>query len=116
MNNIDKVIRYTNLFELYNSFLSSTQKEILSSYFLYNLSISEIAIDKEISRSAVEDALKKGMNKLDECEEKLHLLKRNEELILKLENIKKKALNLDEVNEIEEIEEIIRHGIWIVIR
>ncbi len=111
MNNIDKMIRYTNLFDLYNSFLSSTQNEVLSSYFLYNLSLSEIALNKNISRSAVEDALKKGMNKLDECEEKLHLLHRNEEVLSRLESIKKKALNLDEVKEIEDIEEIIHHGI-----
>ena len=66
MANIDETIRYVDLLSLYGNLLSKTQKEVLEDYFSYNLSISEIAENRRISRAAVEDAIKKGKRKLEQ--------------------------------------------------
>lgn len=62
------------LLDAYESLLSASQKETLSLYFRFNLSLSEIAEEKGISRAAIFDALKKGLAKLKKAEESLHLL------------------------------------------
>ena len=62
------------LLDAYESLLSASQKETLSLYFRFNLSLSEIAEEKGISRAAIFDALKKGLNKLKKAEASLHLV------------------------------------------
>ena len=111
MKELEKRIRYSKLFAIYNSLLSTTQKEIMEDYFNLDLSFSEIASNREVSKAAVEDAIKKAMNKLDEFEEKMHLLSRSESVNQKLESLKQKALNLQEIEEIEEIEKELEYGI-----
>lgn len=89
MEKLEKTIRYNDLLHIYGSLLSETQKEIATSYFEYDLSLSEIAEEKNISRAAVEDAIKKSMSKLDQLEDALHILKNNkdiEEIIKDLDN------------------------------
>ena len=112
MKELQKRIRYSKLFVIYNSLLSTTQKEIMEDYFNLDLSISEIASNRDTSRSAVEDAIKKAMNKLDEYEEKLKVLERNENIKEKIEILKQKALNSQEIEEINEIEKELDYGIW----
>ena len=65
MTELETTLKYNKLFDLYSSLLSETQKEILEQYFRYNLSLGEIAEERNVSRAAIEDALKKGMKKLD---------------------------------------------------
>lgn len=84
MEKIEKTVRYSTLLSIYGALLSDTQKEFSISYFQYDLSLSEIAENHKVSRSAVEDALKKSMKKLDEIENQLHIY----ENCLKLKNSK----------------------------
>ena len=84
MERIEKTIRYSALLSIYGALLSDTQKEFSVAYFQYDLSLSEIAENHKVSRSAVEDAIKKGMKKLDEIESELHIY----ENCLKLKNSK----------------------------
>ena len=72
---LDSFLKYAELLSIYQNLLSDTQREILGDYFFYNLSFSEIAENRNITRSAVEDAVKKGKKKLDDYEEKLCSLK-----------------------------------------
>ena len=76
MEKLEKTIRYTKLFNIYKSQLSSSQQEIINNYFFLDLSITEIANERGISRSAVEDALQKGISKLDELENEMHILEK----------------------------------------
>lgn len=69
-----------SLFELYGPLLSKTQKEIMEDYLSFDLSFSEISSNRSISRSAVEDALKKGEKKLHDYEEKLSFKKKSDAL------------------------------------
>lgn len=111
MEKLDKTLRYTELFNIYKSQLSATQQEIISNYFFLDLSLSEIASEKNISRSAVEDALRKGISKLDELEDELHFLEKSKKLQQKLDNLKKKALNSSEIEEIEDMKKELDYGI-----
>ena len=108
MTDIEQFERINSLLLSYGELLSESQKEVLSCYYSFNLSISEIAEERNVSRAAIEDALKKGVKKLEEYEV---ILKNNEkrEQILK---ITAKLKDKSEIREdIEEIERILIDGI-----
>ena len=104
MEKINKTIKYNKLFSSYRSLLSSTQQEILEAYFCFDLSISEIAENRSISRAAVEDALQKGCSKLEEYEASLHLVENKEEILKITAKLKENASNSEEIKNIEDIE------------
>ena len=107
MSDLDSVVRYSDLLSIYHSLLSPTQKDVLEDYYLFNLSISEIAENRKISRSAVEDAIKKGKQKLDQYEKELCSLT----ALKKIQAIKTMTDDKKITSEIDEVERIIKHGI-----
>ena len=108
MNNLTKTIRYNDLFNLYQELLTKTQKDILSDYLAYDLSLGEIAINRQVSRSAVEDALRKGLRKLDDFESCLHLLDKKNEILKNTAQIKLKNKDKETKDLVSNIERIIR--------
>ena len=102
MEVLEKRLYYLELLHLYGDLLSDTQKSVLSDYLEYDLSISEIAINREISRAAVEDALKKAMAKLDKFEENMKLFSKKEKISRNIGILKEKYGESDEIKEIEE--------------
>lgn len=111
MEKFERTIRYINLFRIYKELLTYTQQEIVGDYLLVDLSISEIANEREISRSAVEDAISKACKKMDDFEDKLHLLEKKEKISKITANLKNKSLNCSEIQEIEKIEKELDYGI-----
>ena len=105
MDKLDKTLYITSLLIIYMSQLSKTQQEIMSDYYLYDLSITEIAENRNISRAAVDDALSKGKNKLEELEKDLKIFQVREDVLKGLASLKSRAINMKEVKEIEEIEQ-----------
>lgn len=75
------------LLDAYESLLSSSQQETLRLYFRFNLSLSEIAEEKGVSRAAVADALKKGVQKLHYYENCLGLAKKSRAALEAIEKI-----------------------------
>lgn len=65
-------LNYLRLLDLYGALLTVAQREICEKYYLYDLSLAEIAEEKGISKQAVSEALKKSRELLDFYEEKLH--------------------------------------------
>jgi len=104
MEKITKTLRYNKLLEIYKDLLTHTQVDILTTYFEYDLSISEISEEKGISRAAVEDAIKKGIAKLDELENKLLILSKREKVLKMTAKLKEKSLNQGEIDFIDELE------------
>ncbi len=111
MEKIEKTIRYTKLFNLYSGLLSSAQKEILSDYFFLDLSISEISENRNVSRAAVEDALTKGMKKLESIEETLKCLNKNEKIRAKVEELSQIVDDSEEKRLVKELMEELDNGI-----
>lgn len=107
MDEILKTIRYNNLLHIYSSQLTPTQQKILEDYFVYDLSLGEIAEQREVSRAAVEDAVKKGLKKLETLENELHLLEKRESLLKLAKTMKENAKDDKCIALAEEIERII---------
>lgn len=68
---MEKDLNTSFLNEIYGSLLTSRQREIVSQYFDYDLSLQEISDNLGISRQAVLDAVQKGGEQLREYEKKL---------------------------------------------
>ena len=103
MELLEKRLYYIDLLHLYGELLSATQKDILTDNLEFDLSLSEIASNREISRAAVEDAIKKGIKKLDEYENKLNLFRKNSTIRDNVTFLKEKFGDLQELNNIEEV-------------
>ena len=100
MDEVNRIVRYNSLLLIYGELLSRTQKEILTDYFAFNLSISEIAESRSVSRAAVEDAIKKGQAKLDEYESALKVYEKNEKIKEILESDKDRDFIIKEIGRI----------------
>lgn len=88
-NVLEKLEHYSNLFDYYEPLFTEKQKEYFKDYYFYDLSLSEIASNNNISRAAVYDAINKMHIALDDYESKLGLYKNNlvlKEYLNKLEN------------------------------
>jgi len=83
MDILEKALEIIELYDLYQALLTDKQREYFESYYFDNFSITEISENKEVSRNAVHDQLKKTVKKLYDYEEKLELRR-----IDKVRNIK----------------------------
>ena len=106
MDKIKKTVRYNTLLHVYGGLLSKTQYAFADAYFSYDLSLSEIAEAHNFSRSAVEDAIKKALKKLDDYEKELKVLQ-NYEKILELVAKAKDVSGDEKIQTLEEVERII---------
>lgn len=96
---MDKVLYYNELYSEYKNLLTVNEQKIFELYYEDDLSLSEIANNLDISRSAVYDSIKKCESKLDKYEEILHNKKKTEILfdILKMDNIKEIKDNIQKI-------------------
>ena len=96
-----KTSRIIDLFEIYGDLLAEKQKNYIKSYYLYDLSLSEIAEENGISRASVLDTLNQANKKLEEYENALHLLVKRE----KIKEILNSKLKKEEI--LKELEGIL---------
>lgn len=75
---MDKFFYYNNLFSVYQNLLTLKEQNVFSLYYEENLSLSEIAENLEISRSAVGNTVKTVEKKLQNYEDLLHVWEKNE--------------------------------------
>ena len=73
-------VEFMQLWDTYNGLLTPTQQEITNLYFNLDLTVSEIAAEKGVSRQAVSDCLTGCKKQLEEYEQKLHVLELTAEL------------------------------------
>lgn len=93
-------LRINRLYEIYGKLLTKQQQEIMEDYYQANLSLSEISEIRNISRTAVSDALKVAVKKLENYEEKIRICGVFDEI-----------KNTENANLLDEIEEKLRNGI-----
>ena len=100
MNDVKKIERINRLLDVYGRLLTKSQYEIMSDYYYCDLSLSEISSIRNISRTAVSDAINKSTKKLENYEEKLGIC----EVFDSEKNEKNAAI-------IDKLEEKIKDGI-----
>lgn len=97
---LDKTELMNNLLDLYGGLLTENQLNVMELYYMNDLSLSEIAEELNVTRSAVHDTLKKASAMLEMYESKLGLLVKEKEKILLLEKIN--TLSIEEIKSIVE--------------
>ena len=81
-------IQFMRLWDIYRGLLTPTQQEITDLYFNLDLTVSEIAEEKGISRQGVSECLKTCKNQLEDYEERLRFSGRLTELSVWAEKFK----------------------------
>ena len=94
--------------ESYEPLLTERQKQTLDAYYRCDLSFGEIAEESGITRAGVSDAVAKAVNKLEEFEKRLGLVKKKKEWQKRYEDLS--ASNADMAAYQTLMEDII-HGI-----
>jgi len=77
--NTDRLASRERVFALlgaYEKLLTETQAKITNDYYIYDLSLSEIAEQAKISRAAVSEALRTSIDKMEEYDSKLRLVEK----------------------------------------
>lgn len=85
---MDNVLKYAKLFDYYGNLLTEKEQIYFKDYYFENLSLSEIAQNYNVSRNAVHKQIKSCEIKLEQYEEKLGIIKRDEKIKKDLEKIK----------------------------
>ena len=99
--NIEKTDYINSLLDIYAELLTPYQQEIMDLYYQEDLSLKEIADEKEISRNAVFTLINRVEKILINYEECLHLLEKRKRIQEELDN------ELDLVRLKEKIESIL---------
>ena len=77
---MDKQDKLILLFDYYGDLLSDSQKNYFESYYFDNLSLAEIGENYNVSRNAVSKDLKLATEKLNNFEDKLKIITRDDKL------------------------------------
>ncbi len=72
---MEKNIEITLLFDIYGKLLTNKQQEIFKEYYLYNLSLREIAQNRNISYQGVRDSIKSSESMLQNFEKEVGMFK-----------------------------------------
>lgn len=107
METLLKTEKLNQLFSQYQKLLTKKQKEYFILYYIEDYTLQEIAEIHGVSRNAIFDQLNKTSQKLEQFEEKLGLVKKNElryqyiQEFFKTNDLKylNKILEMDEQNE-----------------
>ena len=100
---IEQIIKVSQLYDFYSELLSQKQKQYLNDYFFNDLSLTEISENYEISKQAVSNNIKRTIIELEQFEEKLNLIKLNNERLFLLNEIRKLTDNEEILDYIEQL-------------
>ena len=91
------LVKLAGLYDIYGELIKENSRDIFADYVLENLSLSEIAEDRGISRQGVYDSVVRTAKKLEIFEEKLGLHDRYEKLEAETEIVGEKLEKLIEI-------------------
>ena len=93
---LQETIELSILYDFYGDLLKDKSKEVFTEYVFNDLSLAEIAEEKEITRQGVHDIIKRTSKKLREYEDSLHLIKKFRTIELNVNRIKELTEELEE--------------------
>lgn len=108
-SNMEKNVKVSMLCQIYGKLLTKKQLSILEDYYNQDLSLSEIAENKNITRQAVRDIIKKGESKLFDLEEKLGIMKRMFKQEEKIAIILTELTKIQEKSSDKQVAKILTH-------
>lgn len=85
---MQETIELSILYDFYGELLTDNNKEVFVDYIFNDLSLSEIAEEKGITRQGIHDIIKRSSKKLREHEESLHLVKKFKTIEQRVNRIK----------------------------
>ena len=115
--NMEKIVEQTLLYDFYGELLTAHQRQIYEDVVFSDLSLSEVAEERGISRQGVHDMIKRCGKQLLDYEDKLHLVEKflatreKAEQIHRLAQTCRETKNLSLAEEIEKIAADIISGL-----
>lgn len=103
---LDKIVELSMLYDFYGALLKEQKRQVFEDYILNDLSLSEIAEERGISRQAVHDTVKRCSRELSEYEDKLRLIEKFEVIKGKVHEIHKTATLITGESCLEDITKI----------
>ena len=100
---IEQVIKISQLYDFYSELLSDKQKQYLDDYYFNDLSLTEISENYNISKQAVSNIIKRTILELEQFEEKLNLIKLNNQRLFLLSEIKKTTTDMEVLTYVDEL-------------
>lgn len=105
---LNEIVELSLLFDFYGALLKEQKRQIFEDYVLNDLSLSEIASERGISRQAVHDTVKRCRKELEEYENKLSLIKKFQSVKQDVHEIQSIATSIKEHDEIDKIQRIVQ--------
>lgn len=111
---MERIVEQALLYDFYGELLTEHQKQIFEDHVLNDLSVSEIAAEKGISRQGVHDMLKRCDKILSGYEQKLKLIEKflkTKDKVATINRLAKRMKDGDDKEKqqcIEEIEQVSR--------
>lgn len=99
---MEKFVEQSLLFDFYGELLTEHQKSVYEDVVFADLSYTEVAEEKNISRQSVHELIKRCNKLLAEYEGKLHLVERFLVIKRKVEEIRESTNDPDKVREISD--------------
>ena len=99
---MEEKIKISILLSLYGNLLTDTQKKYMDLYYNEDLSLSEIGINENVTRQAVNSILIKSKKKLQEIEEQLKFMEKERKIKELLQELESGATDI-QINIIEKI-------------
>ncbi|MBQ3786002.1 MAG: DNA-binding protein [Lachnospiraceae bacterium] len=94
MTELDEIEYNALLFDFYGSMLTSSQADVFRDHVLDDLTVSEIAQNRGVTRQAASDIIKRTKKILSGYEDKLHLVDRFLKIKEQVEKIDDVARNM----------------------
>lgn len=104
--NMEKIVEQTLLFDFYGELLTEHQRQIYEDVVFNDLSLSEVAEERGISRQGVHDMIRRCNKQLADYEEKLRLVEKFVNTRAKVEQIHELARRCGETKEVKLVAEI----------
>ena len=99
---MEKIVEQTLLFDFYGELLTEHQKIIYEDVVFGDLSLTEAAEARSISRQGVHDMIKRCNKILAEYEDKLHLVEKFQVIKGKVEDIRMSADDPERIKQISD--------------
>lgn len=106
IDKLEEIVLQSILYDFYGELLSDHKKQIFEDYVLNDLSLSEIATERGISRQGVYDIVKRCTHELKDYEAKLSLMRKFHTIKEKIGIIKDIVSEATQSGDMEQISEI----------